>query len=283
MKNILFYLCAIFCLQSCHQINDGDAAENTEVPENTYYQLIWQDEFDYSGLPDSTKWDYDTEGNDAGWGNNELQYYTVANAKNAFVENGVLNIIAHKQSLKGKEFTSARLISKADWKYGKIEVNAKLPPGRGTWSAIWMMPGGWSFHDGNWPDVGEIDIMEHVGHDLGVIHFSAHSRDYQWQKGTQQTATVNVPEVAKEFQSYILEWTPEVLKGFVNDSLYFEYQNEGLGESKWPYDKPFYLIMNIAVGGAWGAMQGIDTTAFPQTMKIDYVRIYQKDKKTDNK
>lgn len=240
------------------------------------YTLIWSDEFEYHGLPDSTKWMYDTEGNEHGWGNNEAQHYTVARLENASVKNGILNITARKENMKGKAYSSARLVSKADWKYGKIEVNARLPKGRGTWAAIWMMPGGWTFNDGNWPTIGEFDIMEHVGHDLGVVHASAHSEDYQWQKGTQKTATIKVEDAAEEFHSYIWEWTPEEVKAFVNDSLYFEYKNEGLGITKWPYDKPFYLILNVAVGGAWGSVNGIDSLAFPQTMEVDYVRIYQK-------
>lgn len=240
------------------------------------YRLVWSDEFDYSGLPDSAKWIYDTEGNEASWGNNEAQYYTVGKKENAFVNDGFLHITALKKDAGGKNYTSARLVSKADWKYGKVEVRAKLPDGRGTWPAIWMMPGGWSFNDGNWPDIGEIDIMEHVGYDLGTVHSSAHSKDYQWQKGTQKTATIQVDGVSEKFHSYILEWTPDVLKAYVDDTLFFEYQNEGLGESKWPYDKPFYLILNVAVGGAWGSVKGIDDSAFPQTMEIDYVRIYQK-------
>lgn len=239
------------------------------------WTLVWQDEFNYSGLPDSSMWRYDTEGNDHGWGNHEAQYYTEADKDNAWVENGILNITARKENLNGKKFTSARLVSQADWQYGKIEVNAKLPSGRGTWSAIWMMPGGWSFNDGNWPDIGELDIMEHVGHDLGVIHASAHSKDYQWQKQTQKTNTLHIPTVHEKFHSYSMEWTPEVLKFYVDENLYFIYENEGLGESKWPYDKPFYLILNVAVGGAWGSLQGIDEKAFPQTMQIDYVKIYQ--------
>ena len=155
-------------------------------------------------------------------------------------------------------------------------MNAKLPEAFGTWSAIWMMPGDWSYKDGNWPDIGEIDIMEHVGHELGVIHASAHSKDYQWQKQTQQTNTILIPNVNTEFHTYVLEWTPEKLMAFVDESLYFEYENEGLGETKWPYDKPFYLILNIAVGGSWVSMKGIDEEAYPQTMEIDYVRVYQK-------
>ena len=240
------------------------------------YQLVWSDEFDYSGLPDSTKWDYDTEGNDAGWGNNESQFYTTKRIENARVEDGLLNITARKEDFKDKKYTSARLITKADWQYGRFETRAKLPDGRGTWSAIWMMPGGWSFKDGNWPDIGEFDIMEHVGHDAGLIHASAHSRDYQWQKGTQQTDTIRIKDATEAFHTYTWEWTPDLVRAYVDDQLYFEYENEGLGETKWPYDKPFYLILNVAVGGAWGSLQGIDDAAFPQTMEVDYVRVYQK-------
>jgi len=246
--------------------------------KNEDYQLVWHDEFDYDGLPDSAKWKYDTEGNEVGWGNLEAQEYTVAKKENAGVENGILRITALYQDSNEKEFSSARLTSKADWQYGRVEVNARLPRARGTWSAIWMMPGNWTFKDGNWPDIGEIDIMEHVGHDEGIVHASAHSKDYQWQTKTQQTATLFVQQVTSRFHTYALEWTPDRLFAFVDDSLYFQYQNEGLGESKWPYNKPYYLILNLAIGGAWGGLNGIDTNAFPQTMEVDFVRIYQKTK-----
>lgn len=275
MKNIILPAIVLFLLASC----SNDPAVSNEDGKNSSaneYVLIWQDEFNYEGLPDPEKWGYDTEGNDAGWGNKESQYYTEARLENAHVDHGTLSITARQEPIEGKEYSSARLVSKADWKYGKIEVSAKLPSAKGTWSAIWMMPGGWSFNDGNWPDIGELDIMEHVGHNLGVIHASAHSKDYQWQKDTQKTGVMTVPDVHEKFHSYILEWTPDTLKAFVDDSLYFVYGNEGLGESKWPYDKPYYLILNIAVGGAWGSVEGIDESAFPQTMEVDYVRVYQR-------
>lgn len=278
IKYAIFLLNTLITTSGC--INNDNGVSNsqlTDVLDSNEYLLVWNDEFEYTGLPDSTKWKFDTEGNRDGWGNNEAQYYTETNEKNAIVKNGILKIVARKENYGGKEYTSARLVSKADWKYGKIVINAKLPEGIGTWSAIWMMPGGWTFNDGNWPDIGEIDIMEHVGHDLGVIHTSAHSKDYQWKKHTQKTATIFIPDADKEFHSYILEWDQNVLKAFVDDSLYFAYENEGLGETKWPYDKSFYLILNIAIGGAWGSMKGIDDEAFPQTMEMDYVRIYQKD------
>lgn len=272
-KNIFLYLPAFLLFIGCNP----PSGEKTPDQNSNGYKLVWQDEFDYSGLPDSNKWIYDTAGNSEGWGNHEEQHYTVASLKNSSVKDGRLLITALKEDFAGKNYTSARLISKADWKHGKVEVNAKLPEGRGTWSAIWMMPGGWLFPDGNWPDIGEIDIMEHVGHERGIIHASAHSKDYQWQKGTQKTGVISVPDATEKFHSYILEWEPNVLRAYVNDSLYFEYKNEGLGESKWPYEKPFYLILNLAIGGAWGGMNGIDENAFPQTMEVDYVRIYQKE------
>ncbi|HPR57537.1 MAG TPA: glycoside hydrolase family 16 protein [Bacteroidales bacterium] len=271
-KNIIFFT-LVLVIAGCNTIPAGDE-ENQDSGKKL--RLVWQDEFNYTGLPDSDKWDYDTAGNDAGWGNNEVQYYSRANRENAWVDNGRLKIVALKKTFGEKNFTSARLLSKSNWKYGRIEVNAKVPKGRGTWSAIWMMPGDWSFYDGNWPDVGEIDIMEHVGHETGIIHASAHSKDYQWQKGTQKTAVINVPDASGSFHTYALEWDAEVMKISVDDSIYFVYENEKAGESKWPYDKSFYLIMNIAVGGAWGAMKGIDTSAFPQTMEIDWVRVFQK-------
>ncbi len=275
MKYIAF-LFAILLVGACNQKKANTSNTDSVNKSQNEYKLVWQDEFDYSGLPDSGKWGYDTEGNVAGWGNNEAQYYTVERLENVKVGNGILNVIAQKEDYKDKKYTSARLVSKADWKYGKIETRAKLPAGIGTWAAIWMMPGGWTYNTGNWPDIGEFDIMEHVGYEPGVIHASAHSKDYQWQVGTQKTDTIHIADATETFHSYIWEWTPEVVKAYVDDRLYFEYKNEGLGETKWPYDKPFYLILNVAVGGAWGSVKGIDDEAFPQIMEVDYVRVYQK-------
>ncbi len=276
IEKICLGIFAFAFISGCNSQNSGSSENNKKNVSDNGFELVWFDEFDYTGLPDSTKWSYDTEGNEDGWGNQEAQYYTEAIEENASVSDGILHITALKKSMEGKEFTSARLISKADWKYGKIEVRAKLPDAVGTWPAIWMMPGDWSFNDGNWPDIGEIDIMEHVGYERGIIHASTHSKDYQWQIGTQKTATIDIKDATEQFHSYILEWTQDSLKAFVDDTLYFAYANEGLGETKWPYDKPFYLILNVAVGGAWGSVKGIDEKAFPQTMEIDYVRVYKK-------
>ncbi len=270
--HFLFIGIAMFGLFGC----GNTVQQNAGNSNNNNYQLVWQDDFDYTGLPDTSKWLYDTEGNADGWGNNEAQYYTEADSNNVWVNKGVLKITAQKEAFAGKSFTSARLSSATSWQYGRFETRAKVPNARGTWSAIWMMPEGWSFKDGNWPDVGEIDIMEHVGHVTGVVHASAHSKDYQWQTQTQQTATMFVPEVDTKFHTYILEWSPKLIKAFIDDSLFFQYDNEGFGETKWPYTKPFNIIMNVAVGGTWGGVNGVDTLAFPQTMEVDFVRVYQR-------
>jgi len=240
------------------------------------WQLVWSDEFEVDGLPDSTRWSYAVGGH--GWGNQELQYYTEARSENARVEDGHLLLTAVEEAYQGNGFTSARLTTsgKAAWQHGRFEVRAKLPGARGTWPAIWMMPDGWDFDQGGWPDVGEIDIMEHVGTAVGTVHASAHSRDYQWQRGTQKTGTISVPDATDAFHTYALEWSAEAIRAFVDGEMYFEYVNEGEGPGTWPYDKPFYLILNVAVGGAWGGQQGIDTAAFPQTMAVDYVRVYQR-------
>jgi len=274
LNTILFLTLIIIFVAGCNRKKAKQVASDDK--QNNEYELVWKDDFDYTGLPDSLKWTYDTEGNDSGWGNYEAQFYTENRIENARVENGTLKITALKEDFQDKKYTSARLITKSDWKYGRFETRAKLPAGRGTWAAIWMMPGGWSFDDGNWPDVGEFDIMEHVGHKPGVIHASAHSRDYQWQKGTQKTDTIHIKNATEEFHVYTWEWDKNSVKAYVDEQVYFEYQNEGLGETKWPYEKPFYLILNVAVGGAWGGLQGIDEEAFPQTMEVDYVRVYQK-------
>lgn len=271
MKKRTSYLIILFVITvfiSCQSEKKTSSDDN--------YELIWSDEFDYAGLPDSSLWKYDTEGNTSGWGNNEEQFYTNGKIENAVVENGILRITAIKEDIERKKYSSARLISKADWQNVRVEVRAKLPNGRGTWPAIWMMPGGWSFNDGNWPDIGEIDILEHVGHDPNVIHASAHSKDYQWQIGTQKTGVITIHDATENFHNYILDWSESMMKVYVDDSCFFTYENEGLGVTKWPYNKPFYLILNVAVGGAWGSIKGIDESAFPQTMEVDYVRIYRK-------
>lgn len=242
------------------------------------WELVWSDEFNYSGLPDPKKWGYDVGGH--GWGNKELQYYTERRKENARVENGHLIIEARRDEWEGHEYTSARLVSKGkgDWTYGRFEVSAKLPSGRGTWPAIWMLPSHKEY--GGWPDGGEIDIMEHVGFDPDVVHASVHTKSYHHSIGTQRTAKLNVPTARTGFNVYAVEWTPEEIRGFINKQHFFTFKNERLTNpsadyKRWPFDKPFHLLLNMAVGGTWGGAQGVDQTIWPQRMEVDYVRVYR--------
>jgi beta-glucanase (GH16 family) len=243
--------------------------------ENLSYKLVWSDEFDYEGLPDETKWGYDVGGR--GWGNRELQYYT--EGENVEVKDGFLVITARKEEYYGNDYTSTRLITKGkgDWLYGKIEISAKLPSGRGTWPAIWMLPTRTIY--GGWPRSGEIDIMEHVGFAQGEIHGTIHTEAYNHMKGTQIGKSVTREDVSEAFHKYSLEWFPDKIKIFIDDKLYFVYKPSNMincpKSEEWPFDNEFHLIMNIAVGGSWGGAQGVDDSIFPQEMVVDYVRVYQ--------
>jgi beta-glucanase (GH16 family) len=240
------------------------------------WELVWSDEFDYAGLPDETKWSYDTAGNAWAWGNNELQYYTALRPENAWVENGALQITALLEEMEGRKYTSARLISKdkGDWLYGRFEIRAKLPTGVGIWPAIWMLPTDWEY--GGWPDSGEIDIMENVGYDPDTIVASAHTKSYNHGIGTHKNAKIYVPSSHTGFHVYTLEWEANEYRVFVDNQHFFTFKNEGTGFAEWPFDKRFHLLLNVAVGGNWGGRRGIDDSIFPQTMQIDYVRVYRK-------
>lgn len=246
--------------------------------EAGFSSLVWSDEFDVTGVPDATKWSYDLgDGcpDVCGWGNNEMEYYT-NDRRNVRVEHGHLIIEARQESRGGKTYTSGRIVSKGkgDWKYGKVEVSAKLPTGRGTWPAIWMLSTDWKY--GGWPASGEIDIMEHVGFDPGVVHGTIHTEKYNHSKGTQKEGRINVPNASETFHVYSVEWNENKIDFFVDGTKYHSVQkNSDEDYTGWPFDQSFHLIMNVAVGGHWGGQQGIDTTIWPQRMEVDYVRVYQ--------
>ena len=247
------------------------SATTTPAPR----KLVWADEFDGAGLPDSTRWGYDVGGN--GWGNNELQYYTARRAENARLENGKLIIEARKEAYQGKNYTSARLLTqqKITWTYGRFEAMAKLPKGVGTWAAFWML--GKNISTAGWPRSGEIDIMEHVGFDEGVVHGTIHSEAYNHSKNTQKGNQTTVPDVTSAFHLYAIEWTANQIDFFIDDKLFYTVQKSALGssEAQWPFNNPFFLILNVAVGGNWGGQKGVDETIWPQRMEVDYVRVYQ--------
>ncbi len=253
------------------------------------WELVWNDEFDGDTI-DETKWSPNI------WPprkvNDEDQAYT-GREKNLRVEDGALIIEAHKEDYEDASYTSGRLHSegKGDFLYGRFEVRAKLPRGQGTWAAIWMLPSDpykysttcepgedWQGSDtcDAWPNSGEIDIMEHVGYQMGHVHGTVHNEAYYWLKWEQRKGRVLLDDVDEEFRVYALEWSPDRIDIFVDDTHYFTYVNEGTGWNAWPYDHAYNLILNVAIGGAWGRAGGpIDDSIFPQRMLVDYVRVYR--------
>lgn len=236
-------------------------------------KLVWDDEFSESGAVNPKKWNHNIGGD--GWGNGELEYYTDS-TKNSYVKDGHLYIQALRQDKGKNKYTSARLTTKGkgDWTYGRIEVRAKLPGGRGMWPAIWMLPTDNAY--GPWPKSGEIDILEYVGFEPNKIHATIHDEKYSWLTSNQKTAEipVNAANVQNNFNVYALEWTPNIMKVYKDNVLYFTFKNEGTGHKAWPFNKPFHLVLNAAVGGSWGGVKGVDNSVFPQKMVVDYVRVY---------
>lgn len=250
-------------------------------------KLVWQDEFNYVGLPNSNKWSYE----EGFVRNRETQYYTVKNKNNVWVQNGYLTITGLKQTIANKQFvkgstswktkdslamyTSASIttLGKAHWKYGRIEVRAKLPNSMGMWPAIWMM-GIINKKEINWPKCGEIDIMEFVGSDTTHVHAAVH---YEQNNEAGFASSVNKTlfnKASTNFNVYALEWTKDKLQFYVNDTMYhsFEINKANLNKSN-PFRKPFYLILNLAMGASWPG--DIDDNKLPQKFIIDYVRVYQ--------
>lgn len=248
----------------------------TNINAQSCYELVWNDEFNYNGLPDSSLWSFEEGGN--GWGNNELQYYTSKRIENAHVENGYLTIEARKENYNGREYTSARLITYPNnysWKYGKIEARIKLPYGQGIWPAFWALGDG-IFEGTSWPACGEIDIMELVGGGEGyddVVHGTMHYSDIN-NNHASYGDYYQLPEgiFADNFHVFSIEWTQTQLTWFVDG---IQYHTASLTPSYLTeLHKDFFLLLNIAVGGDWPGSPN-SSTVFPQKMIVDYVRVYQ--------
>lgn len=267
---ITFLLVIMACTKKLEKISPSKSAQ---TPIYAFADSpTWSDEFNGSGAPLSTNWAYDIGG--GGWGNGEAQYYT-NQLKNAGVSGGILTITAIKEDFEGKKYTSARLVSKHkfDFLYGRIEAKAKLPKGRGTWPAIWMLPTDNVY--GGWPKSGEVDIMEHVGFDQDRVHFSVHTEAYNHTINTQKNANVIIKGASDDFHLYRVDWFPDSIAGYVDNKKIFIFKNEKNGYKTWPFDKPFHLLLNIAVGGGWGGQKGIDDSIWPQKMDVDYIRYYK--------
>jgi beta-glucanase (GH16 family) len=243
-------------------------------------RLVWHDEFDGRAL-DPGKWEYDTEFNKQGWFNKERQYYSAGREANSRVADGILTIEAHRERLDpakfpdwgGQQYTSARLLSRGSgWTYGFYEIRARLPCARGTWPAIWMLPVDME----KWPDDGEIDIMEHVGSEPTVIHATLHTKLFNHSINTQRGANKRLPTSCTAFHRYQLDWRPDVITIGFDDRAFMRIRNDRPGgKGAWPFDVPFMMILNLAIGGDWAGAKGIDDAALPQRMEVDYVRVWQ--------
>ncbi|MES2202036.1 MAG: glycoside hydrolase family 16 protein [candidate division FCPU426 bacterium] len=266
----------------------GSCASVGGWKEGGGWKLVWSDEFDKDGAPDPSKWGYET-----GFvRNEELQFYTKDRRENARVEKGVLVIEARKEtwpnpgyvpgasdwqrSRQTASYTSAALETHghAEWTYGRFEVRAKLPAGRGMWPAAWML--GSNIGKAGWPLCGEIDIMENVGFDPDKAHFTVHTKAFNHAIGTAKGTSVPLPSPDRAFHDYAMEWSPKKIDFYLDGRWVFAFLNDGGDASHWPFDKPQYLILNSAVGGGWGGQKGLDDSIFPARYEIDYVRVWQK-------
>jgi beta-glucanase (GH16 family) len=261
------------------------AAEESPYYAPEGYQLVWQDEFDgnygyapnENGVPrtelNPDYWTHEVKS--AGWVNHELQNYvnhkTPEGKLVTELRNGKLRITALKEN--GKVY-SGRVYAKVKegWRYGYIEASIKLPKGKGTWPAFWMMPVNFR----SWPADGEIDIMEEVGYHPDYVSSSLHANAHVHSNGTQVTHEMKCAGAEGEFHTYAILWTAKNITTYVDGKVQLSYDNRGLGRDDWPYDDPFYVIFNLAWGGDWGGAQGVDESALPATMEVDYIRVFQK-------
>ena len=249
------------------------AAEKPAYNAPDGYTLVWQDEFDSGNELNSQDWTHEVKS--AGWVNHELQNYvnhkTPGGDLVTEVRNGKLRITCLKEN--GKIY-SGRVYAqqKTGWKYGYIEASIKLPKGKGTWPAFWMMPVNFR----SWPADGEIDIMEEVGYHPDYVSSSLHANAHVHSNNTQVTHEMKCEGAEGEFHTYAILWTSSNITTYVDGKVQLSYDNRGLGRDDWPYDDPFYVILNLAWGGDWGGAQGVDESVLPVTMEVDYVRVFQK-------
>lgn len=237
-------------------------------------KLVFKDEFTRPGVPSSKDWVPEV----GMIRNHEAQFYTNMRRENVRKENGNLIIEARKEKWEKAEVTSASITTRKAYTYGYFEIRAKVPVGRGTWPAIWMLGEAIRLPGKDfvgWPLCGEIDIMEQVGYDPAKFHFTVHVDDRNNTKGTPRTAMVEVPDTWKDFHTYGLDWNKDRLDFYFDGKKVMTYANDGQGERTWPFHRPAYLLINLAIGGDWGGNQGIDDSIFPSQYLIDYVRIYQ--------
>lgn len=246
------------------------SAQSANPAARHKHQLVWSDEFDYTGQPDPSKWEFETD--TGGWGNGEAEHYS-SELDNARVEDGHLVIEARRESGHTYMYSSARLHSRQSFLYGHLEVRAKVPTGLGTWPAIWMMPVQQTYGDGLWPDNGEIDLMEHVGRAPGVYLANFYTKNFNWMLHTGKSEYFfPLNHFEDDYHIFALDWDSEEIALSVDGLLINVFKNPHTDWQDWPFNKEFHVILNLALGGFGG---DIDDSVFPQQFLIDYVRLYQ--------
>jgi len=247
------------------------STDETQTVAN-FHTITMQDEFDQDGAPNSSIWTYDIGGN--GWGNNELQYYT-DRSQNVAVQNGYLIITAEKENFEEASYTSARILSKGlfEQAYGRFEARIKLPWGQGIWPAFWLLGG--DIDTNNWPNCGEIDIMEYRGQNPTTVLGTVHGPGYSGGESISKSYSLTNDRFDTGFHVFGIEWTPDYINYYVDDVLYNQITPEDV-TGEWVFNKPFFIIINLAVGGSFVGSPNAETV-FPQTMLVDYVRVYQAD------
>ena len=248
-------------------LSQAARAADAYVPAG--YRLVWSDEFSAASGELKSKWRFEDWA--PGRVNHELQRYVPDDRRTSFVKDGALHIVALKE---GNQVLSARMNTRGSWLYGYMEAAIRLPKGKGTWPAFWMMPDDQSK---GWPACGEIDIMEEVGVNPNRTSSSIHCQAYNHVKGTQKTAERLTAGAEDEYHVYGLEWTEDYIKTYVDGVKLLEFRNDKAGNNDtWPFNKKFFITLNLAWGGDWGGMNGVDESALPCTMQVEYVRVYQK-------
>ena len=270
--SVLFVLLLLVCGAGCQE------KESAEVSDDDPWTLVWSDEFQYDGPPNSDKWTYER-----GYiRNDELQYYTDRPENVRTEDQEYLVIEARRDSAvvdgEVREVTSASLTTrgKQAWQYGKVEIRAQVPVGLGTWPALWML--GENIGEVPWPRCGEIDMMEHVGYNPDTVFTTIHTQAYNHTIGTQKIAATYLPTADDAFHTYGIEWNEQKIDFLIDSTQVFTVEKQPSDtEAEWPFDQPFFLIINFAFGGGWGGLQGVDKASLPQRYVIDYVRIYQRE------
>jgi beta-glucanase (GH16 family) len=288
---VKFYMLIFLFIVGCVPQDNISRPKNKKTdPPSSSYELLFSDEFNYTGLPDPEKWVFDRGTGPNGWGNWELQYYTDRDPRNAYVEDGVLKIIARRGAVQNDPynnyqhfFTSAKISTTCGFKYGRFDIRARVSSGFGTWPAIWMLP----FYRMKeaWPFSGEIDILEHVGREPDEVFFTMHSGAFNHLQNNQLGRhVVGDGDWEDKFYDYSFEWKKDSMEWFVNgESVHFIQRQPHWGFFEWPFDRSFSVIINLAIGGGFGFIPGtpreynmprLNQEIFPKTFEIDYIRVY---------